>query len=97
MTGNQQTDRYEGVRLTATVLTDHHSVPYSHLASRSHAHIINVLIDTGCLHANIISAKIASVLAKDGGQKYRTNIVLTAGVGDQSCGCSKDYQSNGYF
>ena len=50
---------------------------------RSQSHNINVLIDTGCLQANIISAKIASLLAKDGGP---TNIVLTEGIDGQSYG-----------
>jgi hypothetical protein len=51
---------------------------------RNNAHIINVLIDTGCLQANIISANIAKLPATDGSQIFGTNIVLTAGVGGQS-------------
>jgi len=52
---------------------------------RSNSHIIYVLIDNRCLQANIISAKIGSLLAKDGDQTYETNIVLTERVGWQSC------------
>jgi len=44
---------------------------------RNNAHIINVLIDIGCLQAKITNAKIATLLAKDGGQTFGTNIVLT--------------------
>ena len=33
--------------------------------------------------ANIISANMATLLAKDGGQIFGTKIVLTAGVGGQ--------------
>jgi len=51
---------------------------------RHNAPLIYVLIDTGCLQTNMISAKIAALLAKDGGQTYDTNIVLTSGVGGQS-------------
>jgi len=50
---------------------------------RNNVHIIN---DTGCLHANIVSANIAKLLATDGGQNFGINIVLTAGVGGQSYG-----------
>jgi len=65
--------------------------PLNHLISETlhlhcQAHDIHVLIDTGCLQVNIISAKIAALLAKDGGPTYGTNIVLTAGVGGQSYG-----------
>ena len=61
---------------TAPIL--HHLLPTTiHL--RNNAHLIHVLIDTGCLQANIISAKIAKLLATDGGQIFGTNIVLTAG------------------
>ena len=48
--------------------------------------ITNILIDAGCLQANIISANIATLLAKDGGQIVGTRILLTAGVGSQSYG-----------
>ena len=66
-------------------------IPFNHLIPatlhlHSQAHNIHVPIDTGCLQVNIISAKIAALLAKDGGPMYGTNIVLTAGVGGQSYG-----------
>ena len=68
---------------TAPIL--HHLLPATiHL--RNNAHLIHVLVDTGCLQANIIDANIAKLLATDGGQIFGTNIVLTAGVGGQSYG-----------
>jgi len=57
-----------------------------HLRNNAHTYIMNVLIDNGCLQANIISVNIATLLAKDGGHIFGTNIVLTAGVGGQSYG-----------
>ena len=67
---------------TASIL---HLLPATiHL--RNNAHLIHVLIDTGCLQANVISANIAKLLATDGGQIFGTNIVLIAGVGGQSYG-----------
>ena len=63
-----------------------HLIP-STLHLYGQAHDIHVLIDMGCLQVHIIiSAKIASFLAKDGGPTYGTNIILTAGVGGQSYG-----------
>ena len=56
------------------------------LHQHSKAQDIHVLIDTGCLQVKIIGAKIAALLAKDGGPTYGTNIVLTVGVGVQSYG-----------
>ena len=52
----------------------------------SQAHDIHVLIGTGYLQVSIISAKIAALLAKDGGLTYVTNIVLTAGIVRKSYG-----------
>jgi len=62
-----------------------HLIPTTlHLYSK--AHDIHVLIDTDFLQVNIISAKIAALLVKDGGPTYGTNIVLTAVLRGQSYG-----------
>ena len=48
--------------------------------------VIHVLIDTGCLQTNIINTRVADLLNADGGTLYKTDIILTAGVGGRSYG-----------
>ena len=48
--------------------------------------MIRPLIDTVCLQTNIINTRVADMLNKDGGTLYKTDIILTAGVGGQSYG-----------
>ena len=89
-TGFRPSDRHTGGPLATTAdrppcCNGSEGTPLNHLIPAtlhllSQAHDIHVLIDTGCLQVNIISAKIAALLAKDGGLTYGTNIVLTAGV-----------------
>ena len=51
------------------------------LRLRNNATVIHVLIDTGCLQTNIINTRVADLLNVDGGTLYKTDIILTAGVG----------------
>ena len=56
------------------------------LRLRNNATVIHVLIDTGCLQTNIINTRVADLLNADGGTLYKTDIILTAGVGGRSYG-----------
>ena len=56
------------------------------LRLRNNATVIHVLIDTGCLQTNIINTRVADLLNADGGTLYKTDIILTAGVGGLSYG-----------
>jgi hypothetical protein len=56
------------------------------LRLRNNATVIHVLIDTGCLQTNIINTRVANLLNADGGTLYKTDIILTAGVGGLSYG-----------
>jgi len=95
-TGISLSDQHVGGQSATTAdrspsCTGTEGTPLNHLIPEtlhlhSQADDIHVLIETGCLQVNIISSEIASLLAKDGGPTYGTNIVLTAGVGGQSYG-----------
>ena len=45
---------------------------------------INVLIDTGCMQTNVLSERIGTLLRKDGGKVFETDVALTSGVGGVS-------------
>ena len=53
---------------------------------RNNATVIHVLIDTGCPQTNVISTRVADLLKADGGSLFKTDIILTAGVGGRSYG-----------
>ena len=56
------------------------------LRLRNNATVIHVLIDTGCPQTNIINTWVVDLLNGDGGTLYKTDIILTAGVGGLSYG-----------
>ena len=62
-----------------------HLIPTT-LRLRNNASVIHVLIDTGCLQPNIIDNRVGNFLNADGGTLYKTDIILTAGVGGRSYG-----------
>ena len=45
---------------------------------------INVLIDTGCMQTNVLSERIGTLLRKDGGTVFETDVTLTSGIGGVS-------------
>ena len=45
---------------------------------------INMLIDTGCMQTNVLSERIETLLRKDGGKVFETDVAPTSGVGGVS-------------
>ena len=45
---------------------------------------IHVLIDTGCMQTNVVSARIAAAIRKEGGEIQKASVTLTSGVGGRS-------------
>jgi len=43
-----------------------------------------VLIDTGCMQTKVLSERIGTLLRKDGGKVFETDVALTSGVGGVS-------------
>ena len=50
---------------------------------------IHVLIDTDCTQTNVVSARIAAALRKEGGEIQKASITLTSGVGGRWYGVER--------